>query len=356
MRKRVRWVAVAVALALAFVAIRSISPEGSSAARADRLGFALGGAIDGERPATAVRELRAATAAGAGWVRLDVNWAVIQRNGPRRYDWRGTDRLVGAAIQRGLRVLSVIVYTPRWARPAGTDASWSPPARAYAAFARRVAARYRTAGVHAYEVWNEPNLSSFWRPAADPAAYAAVVKAAGKAIHAADRKATVVTGGLSPAASGDRDVAPVEFLQRVYAAGAGGAFDAVGHHPYCFPGFPGGTEPWNAWYQMYGTEPSLRSVMAANGDAGKKIWATEFGAPTGGPSDQFVDEWEQSDMVARAAALWQGYGWAGPLFVYALRDLGTGRSTRENFFGLLRRDFSEKPAYRAFQDAAAAAS
>ena len=35
---------------------------------------------------------------------------------------------------------------------------------------------------------------------------------------------------------------------------------------------------------MYGTYPSLRSTMTDNGDGGKKIWATEFGAPTNGPS------------------------------------------------------------------------
>jgi hypothetical protein len=328
----------------------------ASAARADRLGFALGGSIGVERPSTAARELRAVTAAGAGWVRLDINWAVVQRRGPRQYDWRSTDRTIAAAIRRGLRVLGVIVYTPDWARPAGTDARQRPPAREYARFAGRVAARYRSAGLHAYEIWNEPNLSSFWRPGPDPAAYAAVLKAAGKAIHAADRKATVVTGGLSPAASGGGDVHPVEFLQALYDNGAGGAFDAVGHHPYCFPAFPGGSEPWSAWYQMYGTDPSLRSVMAAHGDGAKKVWATEFGAPTGGPYNEFVDEWVQSEMVSRAATLWQGYKWGGPLFVYALRDLGTVRGTRENFFGLLRRDFSEKPAYGAFRTAAAVGS
>ena len=33
---------------------------------------------------------------------------------------------------------------------------------------------------------------------------------------------------------------------------------------------------------MYQTSPSIRSIMVANGDSAKKIWITEFGAPTSG--------------------------------------------------------------------------
>ncbi len=47
------------------------------------------------------------------------------------------------------------------------------------------------------------------------------------------------------------------------------------------------------------------------------------------------------------------YDWGGPLFVYQGRDYGTDKSDRENFFGLLRHDFSPKPSYRAYQDAVA---
>ena len=39
----------------------------------------------------------------------------------------------------------------------------------------------------------------------------------------------------------------------------------------------------------------------------------------------------------------------------AVRDLSTITSTRENFFGFLRHDFSPKPAFTAYQQAALAA-
>src|SRR5690606_12770362 len=112
----------------------------------------------------------------------------------------------------------------------------------------------------------------------------------------------------------------------------------VSHHPYCWPALPGAAHSWSAWHQMAGTSKSLRSVMVANGDGDKRIWGTEFGAPTGGPAGTHVTEAEQAQMIARAYGLWQGYEWAGPLFVYEGRDMGTSQTTRENHFGLIRHD------------------
>ena len=103
---------------------------------------------------------------------------------------------------------------------------------------------------------------------------------------------------------------------------------------------------------MYGTSPSLRSVMTDNGDAAKKIWATEFGAPTNGPSGSYVSEATQASMLTKAYQLYRSYTWAGPLFFYQGRDQSaTDTSTRENFFGLTHNDFTPKPAYTAYQQA-----
>ena len=93
--------------------------------------------------------------------------------------------------------------------------------------------------------------------------------------------------------------------------------------------------------------------MVANGDGAKKIWATEFGAPTKGPGA--VSEATQAAMITRAYALYRSYAWGGPLFFYQGRDLSTVTSTRENFFGFLRHDFSRKPSYTAYQQAVSTA-
>jgi hypothetical protein len=315
---------------------------------------ALGGAIQDESTPELTRDFDAISGSGAHWIRMDVNWDVVQRAGPTSYNWAPFDGVVRAARGHGLEVLATVLYTPPWARPAGTSANTPPSAIAdYAAFARAAALRYAPLGVHAYEIWNEPNSSSFWAPRADAARYTEMLAAAAAAIRAVDPKAFIVTGGTSPALDQGGNIAPVTFLKEIYAHGGKAAFDAVGHHPYCWPAMPGDAEWWSAWHQMSGTPTSLRSVMAANGDSGKEIWATEFGAPTDGPSGSFVGEDAQARMVTRAYDLFKSYSWAGPLFWYAARDLGTSRGTRENFFGLLHNDFTPKPAYAAFRAASA---
>ena len=246
----------------------------------------------------------------------------------------------------------MILWTPGWARPAGTQASYGPDPKQYAAFARRVARRYSQRGVRHWEIWNEPNVAAFWTPKPNAAAYAKLLKAAYRAIKDEDPGAVVLTGGTAPAVTDEWNVAPVAWLQRLYRNGAKGHFDALSHHPYCWPAFPGEALGWSAWHQMSGAAESLRSVMKANGNPKKTIWATEFGAPTNGPSGSFVSEQAQAQMIQRAYQVWSAYDWSGPLFVYEARDLGTNTSTRENFFGLVRRDFSLKPAYDVYRQLA----
>jgi hypothetical protein len=317
-------------------------------------GIAAGGSLQNEDATTQARDLSLDTAAGARWIRLDINWAQIQNGGPASYNWAPQDALIQRAEAAGLNVLGVILYTPAWARPARTGSNYGPSPSAYATFASTAVAHYAAMGVHAYEVWNEPNTSNFWAPAPDPAAYTALLRAAYVAIKGSDPNATVVTGGTAPAPTNATSYSPVDFLSAIYANGGGGYFDAVGHHPYCAPANPGDAQAWSAWYQMYGTSPSLRSVMVANGDGDKKIWATEYGAPTNGPAGSFVTQAQQATMITRAYQLFASYPWAGPLFFYQGRDQGTDTSTRENFYGFLNYDSTPKPSYAAYRAVAAA--
>jgi hypothetical protein len=314
---------------------------------------AAGGGLQQEPAGTLARDLTVDRRAGARWLRIDINWASIQMNGPSSYEWSAFDRVVLGAERRRMDVLGVLLYTPSWARPRGTPPVYAPSPGAYGAFAAAAVRHYAALGVHAYEVWNEPNTTGFWQPAPSPGAYTELLKAAYVAIKGADPSATVVTGGLSPALNEDGNYAPVDFLAGMYAAGAKGYFDAVGHHPYCWPAFPGAGDRWSAWFQMYGTSPSLRSLMVANGDGDKKIWATEFGAPTNGPRGTYVSVRKQAAMVKRAYRLFARYGWGGPLFLYQGRDLGNDRSTDQDFFGFLKPDFKPKPAYAAYREVAA---
>ncbi|MDP9019821.1 MAG: hypothetical protein M3N25_03300, partial [Actinomycetota bacterium] len=146
-------------------------------------------------------------------------------------------------------------------------------------------------------------------------------------------------------ASDGSQISPKTFLERVYAAGGGGSFDAVGMHPYSFPARPMDptTASWNTFYRL----PLIRDVMVANGDGAKQIWSTEFGAPTG-TADSAVSDSEQAAILSDGYEAVAGWDWHGPLLWYSLRDEGTDPADRDQNFGLVKKDFSPKPALETF--------
>lgn len=162
------------------------------------------------------------------------------------------------------------------------------------------------------------------------------------AIKAVDPSAFIISGGLAPEATDGTNYSPVDFLKALYADGAKGGFDALGYHPYCFPAFPDNYEPWSAWSQMTQTNPSIRSIMANNGDAGKPIWITEFGAPSSGPSG--VGAAAQSRALYQAINYVKKLDWVGALYIYTWQDTVTGPSI-DNGFGLLASNGSPKSAH-----------
>jgi hypothetical protein len=325
-----------------------------------RVGIAAGGSIAWYDDAKLARELDGYATLGLAWIRFDIAWSVAE---PRQgvYDWGVYDRFVAKARARGLNVLAMIGYTPAWAAVAGATDDKYPPRNAndYASFAQKVVERYASQGVKAYEIWNEPNLGCcFWKPRADPQRYAELIRAAYPRMKAADPSITVVTGGLSPAASNGTDVDPRDFLVGVYANGARGQFDAVGHHPYYGPNSVHTVKDWSSWSQMFvpkgtpgqgqhgGTmaKPSLRETMSANGDASKRIWATEANMLV---QSQCIDgfcatEQRQAELVKEAIDAWRSYSWAGVLTLYNYHG--------HSGMSLVRDDWSPTPAWYALRD------
>jgi len=292
-------------------------------------------------------DLDAIRNAGAAWVRVGVDWSQIEPN-PGSSDFSAADRVVNAARSRGLAVLAITTYTPRWAQDAsvapGTSHGRPSSPGVFADFAGR-AAQHFAGRVSTWEIWNEPNNPQFFLPNTDATFYAQMVTAAARVIHTTQPGSTVIAGAMSPAGGSDQ---PAVFLQQMYASGVGPSMDAVSTHPYSYPALPSETQDWNAFYQL----AAEHDVMVRNGDGAKKIWLTEFGAPTG-VGNSMVTEDRQSAIVADGLSSARARPYVGPVFLYELRDQQTGSSDRENDFGLLHTDGSPKSAYAAVQRQAA---
>jgi polysaccharide biosynthesis protein PslG len=285
---------------------------------------------------------------GTSWVRMDFPWSEMEPAGPGQYNTVAWDKAVLAAARGGMRILGIIDYSPSWARPSGTNKFFPPTNMAdYAAFCSYLVNRYSSLGVHAWEIWNEENGSTFWQPHPDPAIYTVMLAAAYQAIKKADSRAMVILGGMATFGDDGVNYNARTFLAAIYAGGGRHYFDAVGFHPYVFPDMPGNADG-NNWQQMFATTPSLRSIMMENGDKNKRIWMTEMSYPNF-PGNPALTEQNQAATVRQAYQLQATYSWAGPLFWYTYQDGGNDSTNQEDWFGLVGYDGTQKPAYGTYR-------
>lgn len=289
------------------------------------------------------------TDSGSQWVRLTVGWHDFE---PARgvYDpWSlaAYETEILRARSAGQRVLLVIQEAPPWAT--GVPDRHAPPRDPadYARFAAFLASRYGGL-VDAYEIWNEPNYARFWTGAPDPAAYARLLQAAYPAIKRVDPTAPVLFGG--PSTNDWR------FVEAAYAAGARGSFDVMGAHPYSCRS-PDDVQRDATGRMTRGTflgYRELRATMLAHGDD-KPIWFTEFGWSTTSKACGVTEE-VQARYLRRAVELIVGDPYVEVALYYHLRNSFHRRDADEveAQYGLLRTDFSVKPAYATYRSLARA--
>lgn len=256
------------------------------------------------------RELTRIAAAGFTWVRQSFLWSAIEP-GQGRFDWAAYDAVVAAVdAQPALALVAVLDGTPEWARHhLAPEHPYAPPASvsAYAAFAGAVAARYG-ASIDQYQVWDEPNIKSHWGNLDPrPAHYAAMLREAYKAIHAADDDASVIAAALAPTVeTGPDNLNDVQYLRALYSQGAGEYFDAAAGKPY---GFDTGPDDRRVDRDIlnFSRLILLREELVAHGDADKPLWGSNFGwnhLPadwTGPPSIWGAVSAEQQQQYTRAA-------------------------------------------------------
>lgn len=300
-------------------------------------GFAAGSQILYMSSTDRSKTLDIAQGGRATWIRFDVPWHFVQPTNSTSYTWDFVDATLNDCVARGLKILVSVVGCPAWAAYT-TSSTQSRPASAttYAAFCKAVATRYK-GKINAIEIWNEPNGRLFFQPNPDAAFYTAMLKAAYASIKATDSSISVIAGALGPVTNGDGLVMATDFVNTMYANGAQGSFDALSYHPYDYANTFA-----NSMY--YDTSPtrqmiSLHSMMKNVGDGGKKIWITEYGAPT-----TLLTQDQQYDLIFNSMRQWQEVSYAGPMLIYTLRDTNSNGSSDEDRFGVATSSYVPKKA------------
>ena len=290
-------------------------------------------------------------ALGVENIRVFVPWGLIELNpvtptGTNQYYWDALDTVMQAAKERNMGVLAEINSTPYWGAADGNTSysgNATPNVAAYAAFVSDLAAKYGDI-VSAYEIWNEPNGITFSNPI-DPAAYAALVKAAYQAIKPVDPTATVIAGAVGHVITfGNYTMDPVDFVKAMIAADPtiGQYFDALSYHPYDESlKFSAGNLPSDGSWASDTAYNQVKDLMALFPT--KKVWLTEFGVPTysytytdanGVIQTVAVTQAQQDALIKDLIQTWQNISQAGPVFLYTGRDTDTGNPISEYNYGI----------------------
>ena len=291
-------------------------------------------------------QLQAIKQTGFPAIRIPIQWPQIE---PAQgvFDWSRTDKLILGAYNAGLNILGVPTYTPSWAAtPEGRNYLHPAPAdpNTFGTFTRLVTQRYRGL-IRNWEIWNEPNIQSSFAPRPDAVKYTEMLRAAYTSIKSVDPYSVVITGGLSPSFDDGVNISPAVFVQSLYANGAGPSFDAVGNHPYSVPDLLSVGQDW--WTPRKQIE-MISYLMNINGDGAKKLWTTEFGAPTAPNYPPYgVTENRQKEILVDAINYLRALPNAGPVFIFDHRDINTGSANPEENFGLTRSNYTAKPALAA---------
>jgi polysaccharide biosynthesis protein PslG len=355
------------------------TPQTASASTRYETGISTGASIIWMDDENLEKRLHDIKDLGATWIRVDFNWAIIQPKNGTEYDWSKYDRLVRAADAHQLKILTVVGYTPQWAREsacqlAARSQRCAPRSNTeFARFVGTAAKRYSKQSVRGWEIWNEPNLVAYWKTTqpdgsqfVDPVAYGQLANAAAKEI----RKYTdgvIITGGLSPLFEPSRSTGmrQSDFLASVLPYLNHNLFSGIAIHPYTWPVLPSRKASFNAFYTVDNDEEkyNLRTIMESAGWNDKQIWGTEYGASTIGTSTStqitaknrpdHVTEQVQAQIISIGMAKWYKKQNVGPLFVHSDSDQWLGTSKNEGGFGLKRSDDTKKPAYDALKTATA---
>ena len=309
--------------------------------------------------------LSAQWSAGVRIVRQGFYWMDIE-TAPGSYQFSPYDAYMSAAASAHVEVLPVVYGTPtfRSACPADPHPEACPPVVAadMGDFVRVLIGRYGPSGsfwaahrslpyvpVRSWQIWNEPNLSKNWHvkdPASgqytpDPGAYANLLVASAPAIHAADPRAEIVSGGVTDSTA-PSSIRMIPYLLGMYAAGVKGAFASLGLHIYC--------ETPDCALRLV---QQARQVMNQAGDTAAQIYVTEMGWATDGGPYRFVvpDEATQATYVGQLLgdliSQHEQLGIRG-VVNYLWKD-GPPGGDWSFYTGLVRNDSSPKPALATWE-------
>lgn len=264
--------------------------------------------------ANAERTAKIMKDAGMYWARLELWWGVVEPE-QGKFDWSFPDKVAKLYRDQGMNGMCLLCYSSAWSgKPPADDAERAR----YANYVFQMVSRYKDT-FHVWEIWNEPNIPSFW-PEPNVRDYTLMLIEAYKAAKKADPDCTI----LAASTSGP----DLDFIKGIRANGGWDYCDGISIHPYSMFGGP----------LQQRLDKTLRMHKAYVG--AKPLWITEMGWTSRNPDedrDQAI-ALTQSYVISLANGIEK-------LFWFCLDDWGEK-------WGVVRGNdpFDPKPSYTAYQN------
>jgi hypothetical protein len=196
-----------------------------------------------------------------GTLRTIINWATVDPTAVTDdNNWATIDPIVAEAARNGIQVVPFVFGTPSWvvqtldngSCPVDKCAAYAPRTVAaleeWKRFLGEAVARYGPNGeffaenpsvpvvpITTWQIWNEQNSETFYKPQPSPSAYATLLAASHDAILAQDPNARILLGGMygTPGGEDEPKLFAWNFLRKLYRVpGFANSFNAVAAHPY----------------------------------------------------------------------------------------------------------------------------
>ncbi|MEI8388335.1 MAG: hypothetical protein WCG23_00480 [bacterium] len=282
----------------------------------------------------AAQDLDMVKAAGFTIARTDFKWGQVE-NVKGQYNWAAADQLVNDLTSRGIRPYFILDYNnPNYLAQSELVGICTPAqVQGFTNFAAAAAARYKGKGI-IWEIWNEPNLDTFWNPSNSVDQYMTLLKSAVPAIKAADPNAIVIAPAVAFTAN------TFSFLDGCGKQGLYGLVDAISVHPYQ------NAAPDNGGLDyLYDTiRNQIKTYNPSNPNL--PIIGGEFGFSTTWSNIQ--NETTEAQYLVRQLA-YHDYKSIPVSMIYDFKNDGTDSTNAEHNFGLVKADNSLKLAYTAVQ-------
>lgn len=280
---------------------------------------------------------------GLEWTRVDLHWDRHEAK-ENEYLFKPIDHVVDALKEKQLKSVFYLVGSAPFASSAPASASNKDqyPPKDNEVFAKRMGMlAHRYPSVDAWQIWNEPNLPSFWQPAENAADYGRLLQSSVRVLKQVAPGKPVVMAGM--AYYSQMPVRKGLMLEELGKMGALGLGAVVAYHPYSQA--PEGDEVKARDFILRTKEINQRlRTMKVPG-----IWATEWGwSSYAGPEEEqnIIGEAGQADYLLRRLVLMSVADF-DRIFLFALSDLDSRAGVRDRSYGLLNLQGKPKPAYTA---------